>query len=341
MSCEAYQVKLQVNVSDDIRCLYDKLGKVKELFNLEKAQCKPSVCSAMPPVVCDEECDEILSVEFDKCDCNKAIFMLKVWIEKKDVSNECQNDCPIFIDVGPLAKAKYSITMGGHGLMQNYRNHIATFIVYALGDDVISSGVVNDCLSYEIFRCDCSAPLARCDEPSAQVSACDANCFRVILPLTKDLLCLVPDFKVGGMLANEIISQAVSTKVRIVGYPMNNCPSIAIPALLTFDKLNCTACFDVCLADVDSLTEGFEYLYKCSARCNKACDCEQYSLANKTFEEMTRFRKFDLMGVSKCTETILFSFQVCHGPICGDVLRTYRINANAEYCYEFRHLETA
>ncbi len=333
LPCNSYHVKLQVRVSEEVRCFYEKFGRC--IFNLKKVQEKcPIPCNTIKSCECDsdstsseptttalpttteaESCSSdtvqcelksyIMAVEFDKCDCTKATFTLFVTFGNKEllcsdapccVSNESHCD-KIFSD-------KYSICVGIH----DYFHLVSTFVINSLPHGILSTGVVNDAYRYEIFRLNKKEDCCESANP---------ECFNIIFPMTENLKNMAFDLKLGGTAVKQIINTEVKIKVRVIGTSARNC-SASFPALMVFNKTNCTACLEVCFDDVKCLKKGYEYAFKHDNKCE--CRCKKEQCAVKHLDDMSLeeiiciFKRFDVVGLSKCTEKTLLSFQICHGP---------------------------
>jgi len=173
---------------------------------------------------------------------------------------------------------------------------------------------------------------------------------RLVFPMTKQIKCLVPDFGVTGTLLNAALG-TVGTLVRLVSCtPCKFC----LPAKLSFDKENCTVCVEIktdYIMNYCSDAVGYEHRFSCcedfrtgrrsKCHCEVAqlkdslkdiqtafCDAEirpddkknralWMTLGNKVFQLLARSKKIDVKGVNKCSENVLFSFQVCYFPYRG------------------------
>jgi hypothetical protein len=228
-----------------------------------------------------------------------------------------------------------------------------------------------------------------------------------MFPMTKQIKCLVPDFGVTGTLLNAALG-TVGTLVRLVSCtPCKFC----LPAKLSFDKDNCTVCVEIKTDYIMNYccdAVGYEHRFSCcedfrTGRRSK-CHCEVaqlketlaviqtafgeadispdakksralwMTLGNKVFQLLARSKKIDVKGVNKCSENVLFSFQVCYFPyrgFCVDVsgckpvktipapdstddveviddetdsniflpaTSSYRVQADCEFSYEFLKL---
>jgi len=226
---------------------------------------------------------------------------------------------------------------------------------------------------------------------------------RLMFPMTKEIKCLVPDFNLPGSLANAAFG-TIATKVRLVA--CTPC-KFYIPAKLTFDKEKCMACLEVSTQYIMSEEsrkdmEGYEHRFgcECGKRHGKCCcdvtdlrgallsiqqkfvdvciDVTQdgpgdialwTALGNVMFQTLARAKNIDVMGVNKCVEKDLYTFQVCYVPyrgfcadLCGCKAKTetvdfghvdvgdddytlnpcnsYKVQANCEYSYEFLKLSS-
>jgi len=230
---------------------------------------------------------------------------------------------------------------------------------------------------------------------------------RIMFPMTKDIKCLVPDFSLSGTFVNAAFG-TIATKVRLVS--CTPC-KFFLPAKLTFDKAKCMVCLDISAAYIMSNAsrhdmEGYEHRFgcECGTKCFNKCPCDVTdlrtallsiqqtfvnsscsidkdsprdialwnALGNVTFQTLARSKKIDVMGVNKCAETTLFSFQVCYVPyrgfcidLCGCKSKTdvpdfgtveigteptvtytltpcnsFKVQADCEYSYEFLKLSS-
>jgi hypothetical protein len=389
MSCQrydCYQINLQVKLPEEDSCLYSRYGP--SLFNIRKVdtgKCveKDDCCNDS----CSTECDEkkykpkipdaaILAIDIDKCDCTKAIFTIFVRLL-------CNKNAPADIEnlyKGPLDRffesGKFTITSGASGL----EREIITFSVNPLPVNVTASGVIDKCYTFEIFRVpcrklkNCTEEECDCDFPcNAVKTSVSFDSLQIMFPLTKEIKCLVPDFGLHGTYLNIALGTLVKTKVRVVSLgPIK----FSVLGLLTYDKDTCTVCLEISLHTFKvntDYTNGYEHLmgpFLCNDGC---CDDSEIAIealncilhddnpitaAIKFFKLLASSKKLDVMGLDKCIEKVLFSFQLCYVPFqklclsdCGskcdteicsdlvyglpDVKNTYRVQTDSpEYSYE-------
>lgn len=173
---------------------------------------------------------------------------------------------------------------------------------------------------------------------------------RIMFPMTKQIKCLVPDFGLSGTYFNAALG-TVDTLVRLVSCsPCKFC----LPAKLRFDKENCMVCLDICtqyLMNSGSDLNGYEHRFSCceefgqGCKSSSSCDVANlkdtlyglqsqtvyangvedpflnqalwYTLGNTVFQQLARSKRIDVMGVNKCSENVLFNFQVCYFPYRG------------------------
>lgn len=301
---DCYQVKVNATMTSELKCLHEKLGV--EMFCIE--------------VTCPTEVPlnpEILEVEFDKCDCSKVTFTVRVELPGELDVSEC------LVNVVP---AEHRITTKGH------KNPVSVvvFTVHPLPRHVSSRGFDTECYDYEICRVPCTAETTVCPDPLCT----NPNSFRVVFPLSQEVACLVPDFGLSGFYLKNLVSSSLKTKVRLC--PANSPPKEGcggIPgALLSYDPERCEACLEFCDSqdEYECITKGYEHLFNYSGTPPMAV----------SIEDMALTRRFNVKGVSKCTETTLLSFELCFKPpfseSAGDVMN-YKIvpNVEGETCYEF------
>ena len=319
---ECYQVKVEATMTNELKCLYEKLGddmfQIRVLSNFDALLVEPNPIPSefmLSP--------EILEVEFDKCDCDKVTFTLYVElpcliIPDVDENDDMENDKKVL-------PVDYNITTSGH----KHPVSIKTFTVYPLAENCNSRGFDTECWSYEICRVPCL-------DASEQIPASES--FRVTFPLSREVACLVPEFGLSGFYLKNLVSANLKTKVRLVpGNVVLTKGEGGIPgALLSYDPERCEACLEFCTEDYECIIKGYEHLF------NVACGT---SPASPTVADMALNRRFDVKGVSKCTEKVLFSFELCFKPplACNsetsmmDVMN-YKIigNTSGDVCYEFK-----
>ena len=305
---DCYQVKVNATMTSELKCLYEKLGV--GMFQVELT-CPPEESTLNP---------EILEVEFDKCDCSKVTFT--VYVELPNVLDT--SGC--VVETLPV---EHRVTTTGH--MRPVP--ITVFTVYPLPQTVSSRGFDTECYEYEICRVPCQSQCVT--ECSECPEACtNPNSFRVVFPLDKGVACLIPDFGLSGFYLKNLVSSSLKTKVRL-------CPANAPPkegcggipgALLSYDPERCEACLEFCDSqeEYECISKGYEHLFNYSG-------CPPCAVK---IEDMALTRRFNVKGVSKCTETTLFSFELCFKPPLvenSDSVMNYKIvsNVDGETCYEF------
>lgn len=264
---------------------------------------------------------------------------------------------------------KFCLVSGASG----FERSLVTFLVKPLPANIVSTGVVTECYSYEITRIRpkilqlndkngyvCLNDNTKyipaeegeiCDESTELSNSCiptdltyDPSRMQITVPFTEEIRCLVPDFNLPGTLINSNVG-ALGTIVKVVA----QCPRpFAFPAMLTFDKTNCTACLNVDIIELRNLfeqrQEALNYGHAFGTLgCNNGNTTLRYSfLCAPDFQGADQFgqalfnssspsdvfaffasiRRFDVIGVHKCTERSLFSFQICMVPqpeYCIDV----------------------
>jgi len=315
---------------------------------------------------------------------------------------------------------KFCITSGASG----HEREVITFNVAPLKSDVVSTGVFDKCYSYEVTRVPdrvpCGSALERCTTLTGINYTIDSkdccgicnvaeplwvpDTVRIMVPMTKQIKCLVPDFGLTGTFINAALG-SIDTLVRLVSCsPCKFC----LPARLSFDKEKCMACLDISIAYIMNPSTycndiaGYEHRFSCceefGSGCKSGCrDCDVaqlkttlmciqsefatdvnnhvtnadralwMTLGNTAFQLLAKSKRIDVMGVNKCAENVLFSFQVCYFPYrgfcvdaCGckpikTVIETdpaatfnehtlgastsYRIQGEGEFSYEFLKLE--
>jgi hypothetical protein len=310
---DCYQVKVDANMTNELKCLYEKLGV--GMFNVKLT------CPFDPALEVPDLNPEILEVEFDKCDHNKVTFTLYV-----ELPNVTLPDVDDNLDGNPDMKVmpvEHQITTSGHLKPVD----ITTFTVYPLPSNITGRAFETECYGYEICRVPCKY------EEMSNNAVLGANSFRVTFPLSKDVACLIPDFGLSGFYLKNLISTSVKAKVRLV--PGNIVPEKGtgqIPGgLLTYDPDRCEACLEFCESEYECIIEGYEHLFN----VNDVKDVEA-----PTLETMALSRRFDVKGVAKCTEKTLFSFELCYKPPLVENeagLMNYRLISNTpgDYCTEF------
>lgn len=379
---DCYHVKLHLTISEEDRCLYDRFGV--NHFSVK--------------VDCEEEDDSLKfvgRVTIDKCDCTKALFDVYVslpfrrdyvalyqklldYLKEHEISEPTPYDVIKALDTKTLHESRRFNICAGSG---KHEVEVASFEVNPLPYNVLSSGVLNECCKYEVFRVNCLFQSDYCglleEQDLHQFCLLEPllggmNTFRIIFPLTKEIKCLVPDFGLGGTLANAVSSVGRKVKVRLsISSPFK----LVIPATLTVDKENCTACLDYYFhpKDKNSLVvhSGYESKFDklgCVADYVQEVGLQKmwnYNIeARETLEDLFNSKavrlflqngikllktatKIEVLGVDKCSETVLFVFQLCtvafnpeqNPPAPNEGAITYVSScgiksSSCDYCYE-------
>jgi hypothetical protein len=347
---DCYQVKVLATMTNELKCLYEKLGvgmfQVRAISNFD------ALLKTDEPLTNESNPDdlslnpEILEVEFDKCDSDKVTFTVYVELPYLTLDDVDANEdtCP---DQKVLA-VEHKISTSGH----IHPISIKTFTVYPLPQFCNSRGFETDCWSYE----QCRVPCVPEEEVEArgrnmrQVMECvskplpdfaPSSSFRLTFPLSREVASLIPEFGLSGFYLKNLVSANLKTKVRLV--PGNvvltkGCGGVPA-ALLSYDADRCEACIEFCEDEEEQscITQGYEYLF------NIDLNKEPSSIVVPTVESMALTRRFDVKGVSKCTEKTLFSFELCFKPpltpVPDDVtVMNYNIigNTDGDVCYEFK-----
>lgn len=348
---DCYQVKVVATMTNELKCLYEKLGV--GMFNVNVLSNFDALLRTDEPPANESNPYElvllpkILEVEFDKCDCDKVTFTVYVelpYLTLDDVyANE--DDCP---DQKVLA-VEHKISTCGH----LHPVSLKTFTVYPLPQFCNSRGFNTECWDYEQCRVPCvPEEVQECDRsvrnarnarqvecvPKPLPSIEPSSSFRVTFPLSREVACLIPEFGLSGFYLKNLISANLKTKVRLVpGNVVLTKGCGGIPgALLSYDPDRCEACLEFCEEDYDCIVEGYEHLFNIELKKDGV-------IVAPTVESMALSRRFDVKGVSKCTEKTLFSFELCFKPPLTPVpeessVMNYRIvgNTPGNVCYEFK-----
>lgn len=362
LAYDCYQVNLQVKLSEEESCLYNRYGI--SLFNVRRIRTKfDDECC--PKTHSQNECDElpeckipdsiVLSIDIDTCDCTKAVFCIFVQLPcKKFLCSPEEGNKMLF------EPATFMLSSGANGGIER---EIVTFVVNPLPSNVVSIGMVEKCCKYEITRVPRRKLVKLCPEetttiidditlepycqcaPEAVVPQnIGGNVIRIMFPLTKKIKCLIPDIGISGALMNCVVNQLRAT-VRIVSHgPVK----FVLPTVIAVDRESCTVCLDIDLMEIAKAllnkcdkqfsTNGFENMLGqigCLLRqgrkghtCCGQNDAEMVldiikkfhktgsSFFAEKFMKLLAFgtKRLDVMGIHKCTETILFSFQICCVP---------------------------
>lgn len=327
MSCEheafkeCYQVKVNATMTNELKCLYEKLGP--GLFEVEIL----SDFSALLGVGCNPTESELnltaqlLETEFDKCDCEKVTFTLYVELPSlilSDVDDD-QNAVPDQVTL----PVEFRIRTDGHLRPVELK----TFTIYPLTSNCNVRGFEDECWSYEQSRVECLNV-----QSSQTPCALDSNYFRLTFPLNRSIACLIPEFGLSGFYLKNLVSAELKTKVRLC--PGNGATWVGA-GLLSYDSERCEACLEWSSENYADIVQGYEHLFGLDPRATEPP-------TGPTLEELATARRLSIKGVSKCTEKVLYSFELCFNPplISTEVDSTmnYRIigNSGDEYCYEFK-----
>lgn len=304
---DCYQVKVHATMTNELRCLYEKLGTAMFQIIVLTEFADDIFLEETTPVPAPELNPEILEIEFDKCDPCKVIFTLYIELPRGVLNNPT-------VDFDPedgqedvrVLPVEHKLRTSGH----LHPLEMNIFTVYPLTDDnddgigaVTSIGYETECYSYEQCRVPCK------DDAEPQSPLPDPlplpDSFRVIFPLGREVACLIPEFGLSGFYLKTLISTNLKTKVRLVS---GNDPNAQIAAgLLTYDPEKCEAVLEVSEnQDVyDEIVAGYEYLFR-----KNPTD----SLSQPSLSEMATNRRYAVRGVSKCTEKDLFTFEICFKP---------------------------
>ena len=240
-----------------------------------------------------------------------------------------------------------------------YERLLVSFLVKPLAPSVVSTGVINECYSYEITRIvprecpsdskveyevPCSPPLSGLPcivSPAPAVLSYVPSKLQITVPFTEQIKCLVPDFGLPGNLFNSNLG-SIGTTVKVVA----QCPRpFTFPAVLYFDRKNCTSCLVIDIEVLKNIRDGMISLssipyshafgsFGCvSTGASDSASLNEFLLSLndnlQAFEFLSRVRKFDVLGVHKCTTNVLFSFQICIVPqpeycidVCGRKIKT-------------------
>lgn len=328
--CDCYQVKVHATMTNELKCLYEKLGTgMFEIIVLSEHNI------SSPPAE-----PQILEVEFDKCDSSKVTFTVYVELPRVMLNGidfdpvDGQND----VRVLPV---EYTIRTKGH----LHTLELVTFTVYPLAYDgvyqsppvytgaVTSAGYETECYSHEQCRVCCVGDSSHIPVPDS---------FRVIFPMNRDIACLIPEFGLNGFYLKNLVSANLKTKVRLVSG--NNPTAVIAAALLSYDPERCEACLEFSEADAGEIVTGYEYLFTSSALgASDSSSARTYT--QPSLSEMATNRRYNVRGVSKCTEKDLFTFEICFKPSLvstrcqRQAVMNYGIDAisTEHWCYQFEN----
>lgn len=312
---DCYQVKLQVNLNEEEQNFFEKFGE--SIIKINRSKDSNLLSESIVETSLNKKSPSVLNLTayvelerlFDNVDDSvenpseettmPGTTMLGTTMPETTIS---ETTVPVTTEP-PLGggtsvePARFNIFVRAG----KYENRLVTFIVYPLKENVVAKGTFNDNMEYEITRVPCYDTSDSAEEPRK---------LRLVVPLTKDLQCLLPDFGLSGLLLNQAIETNLKTKVRIVTSTPN---MVSLPAVMSFDKESCTACLEFDAdKDYESMVKGYKYLYDCENVKSEELANKIMSPMSKPFEILSMFRSFDVKGVAKCTEKTLFSFDICH-----------------------------
>lgn len=328
---DCYQVKLPVVLTEEEVCLQEKLGD--SIFHITREGEETELS------------EFVLGVEFDKCNCTLATLCLYVELSEKvdeltpgetTVAETTSAETTVPICDVEFAPSKFTVSVKAG----THNKSLSTFVVYPLGQGVTASGTFSETFNYEITRVPCFDT-----SDAAQVP----RKLRLVVPLTKSLQCLLPDFGLNGLLLSQTIQTELRAKVRLVSATPNK---FSLPAVVSFDKERCTACLEFDAdKNYDAMVKGYKHLYDCGNVQSEEVANKIMNPDSNPFEILSMFRRFEVRGVAKCTEKTLLAFDLCHVPLkparvvdCNDVIElddqrtgnSYRVILDEdEYCYEF------
>lgn len=343
---DSYQLKLQVNLSEEDSCLYSRYGI--SLFNIQVCDSIPSTPPSDSPtgIVVVIPDAVILNIDIDRCDRTKAVFSIYVRLPAGKKSS-----VPPVVYVPP-AKHTFCITSGSSG----QETKLITFNVGVLDKNVTSAGIFDQCYTYVVSRVPerLPIPVNGYDFVNGKLSPGDDDGYinyvpdilRITLPMTKETKSLIPDFGLSGAYFNSALG-TVGILVRLV----SSCGStrFCIPAKLFFDKEKCTVCLEISAQFIvdasrpcSPILNGYEHRFECCDNGSRYLDLgkqlltiydkDEYknegndpeilwekwmTLGNTLFQTLAQAKKIDVTGINKCAESILFSFQVCYLPYRG------------------------
>ena len=372
---DCYQVNLQVKLTEEESCLYNRYGT--SLFNVRRVRTKfDDACCTKSQM--QSECEQlaeqteckipdavVISIDIDNCDCTKAVFCIFVQLPcKKYLCPPEEREREVKLLFEPVT---FMLTSGANGGIER---EILTFVINPLPPNVVSTGMVEKCCTYEIIRVPRRKLVKPCPEatttvveepplePYTTVTECQCvpeavapqniggNVIRVMFPLTREIKCLIPDMGLPGALLNCVVNQ-LRTTVRLVS---NGPVKFVLPTVIAVDKETCTVCLDIDLMQIANAIlnkcdkqfsiNGFENMLG-QLGCllehkhgNKKHTCCGSSDAEMVLDVIRKFqrtgssffaekflrilafgtKRLDVMGLHKCTETVLFSFHICCVP---------------------------
>jgi hypothetical protein len=310
---------------------------------------------------------------------------IKAFITAVNLLKNDSKDCMV-LPRAPIGathrERKFCLVSGSAGV----ERLLVSFLVKPLSANVLSTGVVNECYTYEIARIvprvcvpqqldsdnddDCKVAQNLLVESVCTPSTLQYTSSRlsITVPFTEQIKCLVPDFGLPGTLINSNIGN-IGTIVKVVA----QCPRpFVFPAVLYFDKVNCTACLFIDLVYLRTLfvstQSGYPQLpyssefgyFGCTNAPTSSTPCTSDYASSRifydklvsfdymgAFEYLSTVRKFDVQGVHKCTDVSLFNFQICTVPqpeycidVCGKKIATMTDPASTVTSYSLFKVQT-
>ena len=301
---DCYQVKLQVNLNEEEQNFFEKFGE--SIIKISRSKDNNVLSESIVETTLNKKSPSILNVT--------AYVELERLFENVEETENLLQETTMPATTVPETTVPETTEppLGGGSSVEparfnifvragKYENRLVTFVVYPLKENVVAKGTFNDNLEYEITRVPCYDTSESAEEPRK---------LRLVVPLTKDLQCLLPDLGLSGLLLNQAIETNLKTKVRIVTSTPN---MVSLPAVMSFDKESCTACLEFDAdKDYESMVKGYKYLYDCENVKSEELANKIMSPMSKPFEILSMFRSFEVKGVAKCTEKTLLSFDICH-----------------------------
>ena len=336
-SYDCYQINIQVNLSEEDSCLYKRYQTA--MFSIKNCSCADLIQKTCNEQIVNPDAS-ILNIELDNCDHTKAIFSLYV----KLPYIESTPSRPGYFD-----NQTFCISSGSSGIDLE----IMTFEVAPLPANVVSTGIINKCNTYEIMRVPNRTVhdiLGSCNNNTTNNfinGGCtqnpgiyDGNLFfvadtlNVVIPLTKEL----KTFYLNNGASDGVLVRIVSC----------GASKFCIPATLHFDIDKCTVCLKLSIDFIINMFKnpnnysGYIHMFKCMSdnniidqildKYNSAQDLTTTTtttttqpqpdyalyacLGNMLFTHIAG-KKINVMGVNKCSETVLYNFTICYFPYIG------------------------
>lgn len=317
-----YQVKLHSKISSELKSLYNQLGSGVFTISVTSTFDESLNVPVLNP--------QIIRIDFDECDPCDVLFTLYIELPYVLLVNP-QVDINPQDNIPDSSVLPVEFQIGTSSQLNSIS--ITKFTIYPLPEDVSSRGYETKCYRYYITRISCICPNGRCPCEIASPTK-----FKIIFPLSREVACLIPEFGLSGFYLKNLISSNLKTKVRLV--PSSITPakdSGRIPAgLLSYDAKTCTALLEFDQSEYSSIITGYEYLFN-------------YNFLNPanppTLQDMAMLRRYEVRGVSKCTEKTLLTFDVCFDPsllTSNNCVTNYTIVAHlkcgGDYCFEFENI---